>query len=85
MITVYTKPNCSHCDNAKNYLQNNNIIFEIIDVSENDAALNFLKEQGHRTVPQLYVGKKLLIDGGNSALQKCTPQQIIEMSSQIIN
>jgi glutaredoxin-like protein NrdH len=76
MITVYSKPNCPHCVRAKEYLVRNGIPFEMVDVTQNPEALAFIKENGHKTVPQLYVGKKILVEGGNASLQALTPQQV---------
>jgi glutaredoxin-like protein NrdH len=76
MITVYSKPNCPHCVRAKEYLVRNSIPFEMVDVTQNAEALAFIKENGHKTVPQLYVGKKILVEGGNASLQALTPQQV---------
>lgn len=77
-ITIYSKPNCPHCTAAKHYLTENDIKFFEVNVAEDAEALRFLKERGHRTVPQLYVGKKLLVEGGNGGLQALTPDQVRE-------
>lgn len=84
MITLYSKPDCPHCDQAKKYLETHNIDFETINVMENVDALMFLKGQGHKTVPQLYVGDTLLINGGNAPLQKHSPETIKEMVKELI-
>jgi len=87
MITVYTKPNCSHCVTAKQYLVEHGIGFAEVDVVANANALSFLREQGHRTVPQLYVGERL-IEGGNAALQRLSISdlhQMIDSSSGLGN
>jgi glutaredoxin len=63
MITLYTKPGCGYCASAKNWLNENDFAYYLIDVSANADALAFLKAQGHRSVPQLYIGRTLLPDG----------------------
>lgn len=83
MITIYSKSNCPHCDDAKEYFNTNDIPFEAIDVSKDENALLFLKKNGHKTVPQFYVGNTLLIEGGNNALQKQHPTKIIEMTKEL--
>ena len=54
-IKLYTQPNCPFCDLMKSMLDEKNLKYETINIKENPAALAFMKEQGHRVVPQLYV------------------------------
>lgn len=79
MITIYTKPNCSFCVNAKDHLKRNEIVFEEIDVMQDMDSLNFLRSQGHSTVPQFYVGQKLLMSGGSTSIMRHTKEQIIAL------
>jgi|HigsolmetaGSP11D_1036233.scaffolds.fasta_scaffold00182_5 Glutaredoxin and related proteins len=76
MITIYTKPQCPHCVAAKSYLSRNDIPFREVNVMADENALNFLKSRGHKTVPQLYVGDTLFVEGGNAALHAMTPDAI---------
>lgn len=76
MITVYSKPHCPHCVAAKNYLTNHGIPFNEIDVTTHQPSLDFIRAQGHKTVPQLYVGETLLVEGGNAGLQKIPADEI---------
>lgn len=78
MITIYTKPNCPYCVMAKKHLLDNAIEFAEVDVANDPAALVFLREQGHRTVPQLYQNGSLLVEGGCDGLRKLNRDQIIE-------
>jgi glutaredoxin len=55
MIKLYTQNNCDYCDIMKQNLNNWNINFETINISENSQAKNWLKEKGHKTVPVLYL------------------------------
>jgi glutaredoxin len=41
----------------KSMLDEKNIKYEIINIKQDSKALDFMKEQGHRVVPQLYVGE----------------------------
>ena len=87
MITVYTKPDCSHCVAAKQYLVEHGIGYAEVDVLTNANALSFLREQGHRTVPQLYIGERL-IEGGSTALQRMSIHDLynlVDSSSPIVN
>lgn len=76
MITVYSKPNCPHCVRAKDFLTRHQIAFETVDVTADADALAFIKGRGHQTVPQLYVGEKILVEGGNAALQQLSADQV---------
>ena len=78
MITLYSKPNCPFCNRSKAWLTQNSIPFRTIDITEDDAAREFLKSAGHKTVPQLYVGTRLLVEGGYAGLSKQDPQQLRE-------
>ena len=69
MITVYYRetPFCPYCDKAKTWLTENNFEFSIVDVSD-PTALQFIKDRGHKTVPQIYNGEKLLVEGGYTGM-----------------
>ena len=69
MIKVYTKQQCPYCEMTKDYLMRQAIVFEEINVTEDADALAFIKEQGHRTVPQIYNDNTILVEGGWSGLQ----------------
>jgi glutaredoxin len=84
VITLYSKPNCPHCVQAKEYLTRNEIYFETVDVTTNPEALAFIKDRGHKTVPQLYVGSKILVEGGNAALQQLRPEQVTDEVDRIL-
>ena len=55
-IKLYTQPNCPFCDLMKSMLDETNLKYKTINIKEDSAALAFIKEQGHKVVPQLYVG-----------------------------
>lgn len=73
MITLYSKPNCPYCDRAKIWLEKNDIPYNTINVMEDNASLEFIKSQGHKTVPQIYFENKLLVEGGYTGLNKQDP------------
>lgn len=50
-ITVYSKPNCMQCNFTKKYLKECDIAFEEIDVTQDEVALNKIKEMGYQAVP----------------------------------
>lgn len=78
MLTVYTKNVCPYCVKAKNYLNMKGIAYETINIEEDRDGRNFLVEQGLRSVPQIFVGKKLLVQGGANELVRLSTEQINE-------
>lgn len=75
MLTVYTKNNCSFCMLAKNLLKKKEIAFEEVNVEDDEDSKMFLISQGHRTMPQIYQGDELFVEGGYSGLmEKLDPQ-----------
>jgi glutaredoxin-like protein NrdH len=79
MLTLYSKPACPFCDQAKNYLHSQAVQFEVIDITEDAEAMNFIKEQGHRTVPQIYKNSELFVEGGWMGLSKLGRHKLLEM------
>ena len=68
MITIYSKPTCSFCDAAKNRLARWGYEYTEVDVSQEEAGLKFLKDEGHRTVPQIYYTETQFVPDGASGL-----------------
>jgi len=79
MLTLYSKPECPFCDQAKNYLHSQAVQFEVIDITKDAEAMNFIKEQGHRTVPQIYKNGELFVEGGWMGLSKLGRHKLLEM------
>ena len=78
MLTVYSKPNCPHCELAKSWLDSNKIEYEVIDVTQDDVALNMIREAGHKSVPQLYLNGEVLVAGGYDGLKNQDPEVLKE-------
>ena len=79
MITVYSKNNCPYCVNAKQFLQNKNINYQEVNIENDAQARAFILEQGHKSVPQIYVGDRLLVSGGWQGLSKLTTEEILNL------
>ena len=79
MITLYSKPHCTFCEKAKHWLIKNGIAFEAIDISSDESAREFIMAEGHKTVPQIYLNGKILVEGGYTGLSKHEPEQLKEM------
>lgn len=78
MLTVYSKQVCPYCVNAKRFLQEHGFAFREVDVEQDTEALDFIRSEGHRTVPQIYFQGKLFVSGGWEGLSKFTAQQLRE-------
>ena len=57
LIRLYTQNDCPYCVIMKKKLDTWGYRYIEINVSENLLGKGFLKERGHRTVPQLYHGE----------------------------
>jgi glutaredoxin 3 len=79
MLTVYSKNNCPFCEQAKGLLTKKGIPFEVIKIDEDTNAREWLLEQRHRTVPQIYREGKLFVEGGFQGLAKLSDEQLNEM------
>lgn len=58
MITIYTRPNCSFCDAAKNEMRSRNITF-----TEKVLGLDFLREDVIRSFPTMKTYPIIVADG----------------------
>lgn len=76
MIKVYSKAGCGYCDIAKRYLLDNNFEFEEIRVDLDETKRQWLFENGHRSVPQIFYKEALLVRGGAMELINTKPEFI---------
>ena len=76
MVTVYSKHVCPHCVNAKNWLKMKKIPFREVNIQEDDAARERMLAMGLRTVPQIFLGDELFVEGGYSGLIKMSDSDI---------
>lgn len=64
-VTVYSKDYCPYCDRAKSLLESKGVAFEAIELQDQPAEFQKLKERtGLMTVPQIFIGEQLI--GGYS-------------------
>lgn len=54
-VTVYTKPGCGPCMATQHAMESRGIAHEVIDVMDDDAALDAIKGLGYLTVPVVLV------------------------------
>lgn len=61
-VRVYSTPTCPYCRMTKEYLKQNNVTFEDIDVSANENAANQMVElSGQMGVPVLDVEGQVIV------------------------
>jgi glutaredoxin len=76
MLTVYSKNHCPFCDRTKALLRKYDVEFEEIKIDESVDAREFVINEGHRTVPQIYLNGQLFVEGGYTGLSKLTEEEI---------
>ena len=77
-LTVYTKPGCQYCAAAKTYLNENGIEYIEIDITLNEDKADWLRSQGHKSLPVIYAGEEPLVNGGWNTLKTMRKQEIME-------
>jgi len=62
MIKIYSTPACPYCFTLKEFLKENNITFEDIDVSQNRQALDeMVKKSGQMGVPVADIDGQIVV------------------------
>lgn len=61
-VKVYSTPTCPYCIRAKQFLKENNIVFDDIDVSLNQpAAEEMVQKSGQMGVPVLDINGQIIV------------------------
>ena len=61
-VLVYSTPTCPYCIRTKQFLRDNNIVFEDIDVSVNQtAAEEIVRKSGQMGVPVLDIDGEVIV------------------------
>jgi len=61
-VKVFSTPTCPYCVTLKEYLKDNNIEFEAIDVSEDKAGLDeMVKKSGQMGVPVITIDEEVIV------------------------
>ena len=68
MYKIYTQNNCGYCVAAKNLLDRKGEEYEEIHLEDNPDAKNKLKQDGLRTVPQIWLDEEYI--GGYVELER---------------
>lgn len=70
-IKVYSTPTCPYCIKTKQFLKNNNIEFEDIDVSSNQkAAEEMIQKSGQMGVPVLDIEGQIIVGFDEGTISK---------------
>lgn len=70
-VTVYSTPSCPWCNKLKQYLRENKIRFNDIDVSKNqNAAQELIKNTGQQGVPQTNIDGKYIVGFDKKKIDK---------------
>ena len=76
MLKVYSKTNCPFCDKAKHLLTTKGHNYEVVNIEQDPQAREWLIAQGHRAVPQIYLGDELFVEGGYQGLARLSDEEI---------
>ena len=61
-VKIYSTPTCPYCIRAKQFLKENSIIFEDVDVSSNQqAAEEMIQKSGQMGVPVLDIEGEIIV------------------------
>jgi len=61
-VTVYSTPTCPWCTRVKQFLEDNNIIFQNIDVSlDQQAAQEMVEKTGQMGVPVIDIDGQIIV------------------------
>ena len=70
-VKVYSTPSCPWCEAAKDFLKNNNIPFEDIDVSlDQTKAQEMILKSGQMGVPVIEIDDKIVIGFNKPLLEE---------------
>ena len=70
-VTVYSTPTCPYCIKTKEFLKDNNVNFENIDVSSNqEKAQEMIDKSGQMGVPVLDIEGDIITGFDKPAIQK---------------
>lgn len=72
MLTIYTKDQCFYCKNLKKNLDKWGMSYQEVNISNSATAMEWFKNAGHTTVPQLYFDKVDVQCGESTILTKQT-------------
>jgi glutaredoxin-like YruB-family protein len=61
-VTLYTTPSCQYCEQAKEYMKENDIDYKYYDVSEDtDRRKEMIEKSGQMGVPVIELGDEMMV------------------------
>ena len=70
-VTVYSTTTCPYCVMAKDFLKQNNIKYEEINVAQNhEKAIEMIEKSGQQGVPVIDIDGKIIVGFDKSAMKK---------------
>ncbi len=70
-VKIYSTPTCPYCKGTKQFLNENNVDFEDIDVSSNQqAAQEMIQKSGQMGVPVLDIEGQIIVGFDKEAIVK---------------
>lgn len=70
-VKIYSTPTCPYCIRAKQFLKENKIDFEDIDVSmDHEAAQEMIKKSGQMGVPVIDINGELIVGFDKDRIKK---------------
>ena len=58
LITVYSKPSCPQCDATYRAMDKKGLSYDVIDISQDAAAFEFVKGLGYMQAPVVVAGER---------------------------
>lgn len=68
MITIYTKNNCTRCQEVKNYMDGGKIEYEVENIEDNQQALKLARQVGGMGFPFVVFGANDYIAGNTEKI-----------------
>ena len=70
-VTIYSTPTCPWCHKTKEYLKENNIPFQDVDVAaDHKAAQQMIEKSGQMGVPVIDINGQIIVGFDKNALKK---------------
>lgn len=85
-VTVYSTPTCPYCTMVKDFLKNQNIEFEDVDVSrDRQKAIYMVRKSGQSGVPVTEVNGRMIVGFRPDAIMKAMDSAPVDRDSAISN
>jgi glutaredoxin len=79
MVIVYSMEGCASCVQAAKFLERKGVPHKVVKIDEDFDAADFMKAEGHRSLPQIYKDGVLAVQGGFAGLSKLSDEQLASL------